>query len=365
MVKTSVPKDPIDQFLDKLPSQIAQEIIGNDGEVINRRRTLVSKGNEALRLLKAKNAMLMRRNEKPLTRAGLVVDFLCRQGYSYRQMSIPMTTLSDILGIKRKKDIEQMQTLVSSHLESSFQNSSRRRGQKRKQSTSSARSSSTSLPRGTKVSEPSLIKDLCIHLGPMISNTDLAASYAHKIFTTLTNISNNLLTDDISRNTKYYEAACLFLAVQRIEGSGDTKPKRATKKAMNKNNTEAGTENDEDVDMEEDQTLTKRDVMNAANLREATFNGTLKLVNDYIQNIDIPIPMSVTSSIIKDESSSAAEKVPKPPKKRVVSEKLEKWKRDTLKNARDNASKSSVATDAQELIRIAADEVLQKYGINA
>lgn len=377
MVSTA-PKDPIDLFLDKLPSNVMHEIIGNDSEALGRRLNLASKGAEALRILKAKKAVLINR-ERPIVRAGLVVDFLCRQGFSYRQTSIPTQTLSDLLGVKKKKDIEQLQAIISSHLQSSFQRNARQ-SQKRKQSSSIANKRGELSHESQAFESTNLVRDLCIKLGPVISNAELAASYAQILFDTLTNnipnSSNNkrhsrenrLIMDDISRNTEYYEAACLFLAVQKIEGTDDRKPNGQPSNAKSKKDPKIGTsskdDSDEDnpeLDVDEDRALTRMDIIHAANLREGMFNDTLAVVSDYIQDVNIPIPINTAvdqvSSIITEHvrSTVAATNASKPSKKlRVVSEKFEDWKQDTLKGK---------AADDDELLQTAADEVLCKYGI--
>lgn len=376
---TTAPKDPIDQFLDKLPSNLMQEIIGNDSEALGRRLNLVSKGSEALRILKAKKAVLTNK-ERPIIRAGLVVDFLCRQGLSFRQTSIPTQTLSDLLGVKKRKDIEQMQALICSHLESSFQKSSSRQGQKRKQSSSLANKRSES-QNESQILGTNLVRDLCIRLGPIISNAELAASYAQRLFDTLANNipgnstgkrhsrENRLIMDDISRNTEYYEAACLFLAVQKIEGTDDSRkpiswqPSKATNKKDPKGLITSKEDSDEDnieLDVDDDRALTRMDIINTANLREGMFNDTLAVVSDYIQDVSIPIPMNTAvdqdSSIMSQQVSStaAAADASNPSKKRrMVSETFEKWKQDTLEGKADDL----------ELLQMAADEVLRKYDI--
>ena len=355
----SRPSDPIEQFLNKLPAHIIQEIIGNDSNASTRRRTLVTKGGEALRILKAKRAVLTTK-ERPLTRAGLVVDFLCHQGYCCNQTSIPLQTLSELLNIKRKKDVEQNQALVNSYLEASFRIKPDKRGQKRK---------NASIQDSKVVTSTNLIKELCIRLGPMISNAEFAASYAQQLFIVLTNSSNNkghsrefyLLMDDISRNVEYYEAVCLYLAVQKMEGPDYMKTKRHTKKAPNKKGNESlsveensdAEENEDEMDMHEDRTLSERDIINAANLREGMFRDTLECVKDYMKDTDIPIVIgNIAAPDAVSTQSGGAPDASKQSKKHVNSEKYEHWKGDILK-------KACVGQD----IATAADEVLQRFGI--
>lgn len=386
MAKTSAPADPINQFLDKLPPNIVKEIIGNDCDASTRRRKLVMKGGEALRILKAKGAVLANK-EKPGVRAGLVVDFLCRQGQVCCQTSIPVQILSEVLNVRGKKNIEQMQALVSSHL-SSLQKNSNRSVQKRKLSDSSLHSSTVSSNNST-IGSPStttLIRDLCIQLGPMIPNAELAASYAQKLFSTLTNESNEkrhsreqiLLMDDISRNQEYYEAACLFLAVQKIEGSDYQKPKAQKKKVQTKKGTQTVSiteESDEDNDeeMDEDQTLSERDIISAAKLREGMFKDTLECVNGYIQDGEVPFltsssalgPVSLANTV-NETSSVVPEDACMLLKNRADSEKFIKWKHNTLKRAmqmHSEQSNPSADLDETELLKIAADDLLKKFDI--
>ena len=368
MSQTSAPNDAIEEFLNKLPTSIQQEILGNDSDASkNHRRLLNQKGGEALRILKAKKATLAK-TDRPIIRAGLVVDFLCRQGEICRSTCIPVAILSAVLGVKNKKNIEQMQALVSSHLTSSLQKKSNyRRGEKRKLNDASARGStgpsSSQYPPKKAMSQPTdLISDLCIRLGPLIPNIELASSYARTLFHTLTNISNTLLMDDISRNVEYYEAVCLFLAVQRMEGSDDPKSKQLARKASKKSKPECNKEdgieeNDGEEDIiDEDQTLCETDIVTSANLREGMFSQVLQCVNKYIRGVDIPKHASLCTI------AEPVVDVPKQSKRRVVSEKYSKWKHDTLKSACNQEDESSSSHD-RDLLQIAADEVLQKFSI--
>lgn len=365
MSQTSAPNDAIEEFLNKLPTSIQQEILGNDSDASkNHRRLLNQKGGEALRILKAKKATLAK-TDRPIIRAGLVVDFLCRQGEICRPTSIPVAILSTVLGVKNKKNIEQMQALVSSHLMSSLQKkSNHRRGEKRKLNDASARGSTgpSQYPKKAMSESTDLISDLCIRLGPLIPNIELASSYARTLFYTLTNISNTLLMDDISRNVEYYEAVCLFLAVQRIEGSDDPKSKQLARKASKKSKPESNKEdgieeNDGGEDMiDEDQTLCETDIVTTANLREGMFSQVLQCVNKYIQGVDIPKHASLCTI------AEPVVDVPKQSKRRVISEKYSKWKHDTLKSACNQEDTSSSSHD-RDLLQIAADEVLQKFSI--
>jgi hypothetical protein len=156
--------------------------------------------------------------------------------------------------------------------------------------------------------------------------------------------------------------------VQKIEGTDDRKPNGQPSNAKSKKDPKIGTsskdDSDEDnpeLDVDEDRALTRMDIIHAANLREGMFNDTLAVVSDYIQDVNIPIPINTAvdqvSSIITEHvrSTVAATNASKPSKKlRVVSEKFEDWKQDTLKGK---------AADDDELLQTAADEVLCKYGI--
>ena len=392
MVKSTAPPNPIDQFLDKLPSHTLHEILGNGSDASNRRRNIIiSKGGEALRILKARKAVLGK-NEKPITRAGLVVDCLCRQGQFGHPVSIPVQTLSTVLNLKGKKNVEQMQSLVSSHLESYVQkNNGNRRGQKRKSDSSSTRGSEVTPSNdnsATMSAFMSYARDLCIRLGPMIPNAEMAASHAQKLFHTLTSTSidsnnkqHSMLMDDISRNLEHYEAACLFLAVHRIEGTEFQKTKRQSNHAQKKKGSKSSSnreelygdddENSEESDVDENQTLTESLIVNAANLREGLFTQILDKVNEYIEDVEVPISSSTTtlSGVVSSGTAvhepiinnDAAMDVANRSKKKKASEKFTRWKQDRLQKVYE--SYSSSVSDEKEILQSAADDVLRQFGV--
>ena len=207
-----------------------------------------------------------------------------------------------MFGVKSKKHIEQMQALVSSHLNGTFhQKSNHQRGEKRKlNGASTSGSTSSQYPTKAMSLSTNLVSDLCIRLGPLIPNIELSSSYARTLFDTLIKKTNNLLMDDISRNVEYYEAVCLFLAVQRMEGSDDPKSKQFARKASKKSKPESikedyTEENDGEANnmMDEDQSLCEKDIITSANLREGMFTQVLECVKKYTQDIDIPVHASL------------------------------------------------------------------------
>ncbi|KAL3785083.1 hypothetical protein HJC23_001461 [Cyclotella cryptica] len=395
----STTRSPIDLFLDKLPATIIQEIIGSDCDSLQRRRSLVTKGEEALRILKARKAVLAKK-ESPITRAGLVVDYLCRQGQNdgstcYLRTSIPATVLLHALNIKGKKHVEQMQAMVSSHLEASSQKNSTQPTHKRKWNSYDhpAPDSRNISSNGPTASFPStdLIRDLSIRLGPMIPNAELAASYAHQVFRALISYSNHsaftggpdskhrhMLMSDVSRNVKYYEAACFFLAVQKIEGSTHPTSKRATKTNPSKISAKPSStmeESDADnsyeqVDTDEDVTLHEMDIIKAANLREGMFNEVIECVKSYIQDIDVSLSTCKPDNLVSSLPEGSSANAPMASKKQPVNEKYEKWKHDVLEKAKVAArrmlqNERSVITsdfDDKELLQAAADEIFRKIG---
>jgi hypothetical protein len=397
--RPSTTRSPIDLFLDKLPATIIQEIIGSDCDSLLRRRSLVTKGEEALRILKARKAVLANK-ENPIARAGLVVDYLCRQGQNdgstcYRRTSIPVNVLLQALNIKGKKHAEQMQAMVSSHLDTSFQNNPIQPTQKRKWSSydSPAHISSNTSSLGATKALPStdLMKDLSIRLAPLIPNAELVASYAHKVFHALISYSNQsafngrlhsnhhqMLRNDVSRNVEYYEAACFFLAVQKIEGSTHPRRNRLSTANASKNfakpssTTEEsdGEDNHQQVDTDEDLTLNEMDIIKAANLREGMFNEVIECVKSYIQNVDFSFSISKPNSQLSSLSEGSPANAPTSSKKHAVNEKYTKWKQDILEKAKEAARRlkheSSDTTrefEDEELLHAAAGEVFCKFGL--
>ncbi|KAL7517408.1 hypothetical protein ACHAWX_002475 [Stephanocyclus meneghinianus] len=393
-------RSAVDLFLDKLPATIIQEIIGSDCDSLLRRRSLVTKGEEALRILKARKAVLANK-ENPVIRAGLVVDYLCRQGQydgstCYRRTSIPVNILLQALNIKGKKHLEQMQAMVSSHLDTSFQKNPTQPTQKRKWSSynSPAQYSSNTSSLGTSKALPptDLIKDLSIRLAPLISNAEMVASYAHEVFHALISYSNQsasngkphsnlhqMLRNDVSRNVEYYEAACFFLAVQKIEGSTHpslTKPStvNASKNFAKPSSTTEESDGEDDhqqVDTDEDLTLNEMDIIKAANLREGMFNEVIDCVKSYLQNFDTSFSMIKPNSQLSSLSEGSPANASVSSKKHAVNEKYTKWKHDILKNAKEAArrtlkNESSDITrefEDEELLHAAAGEVFRKFGL--
>jgi hypothetical protein len=289
-----------------------------------------------------------------------------------------------------------MQAMVSSHLDTSFQNNPTQPTQKRKWSSydSPAQISSNTSSLGTTKALPSteLIKDLSIRLAPLIPNAELVASYAHKVFHALISCSNQsafngrphsnhhqMLRNDVSRNVEYYEAACFFLAVQRIEGSTQPRLNRLSTANASKNfakpssTTEEsdGEDNHQHVDTDEDLTLNEMDIIKAANLREGLFNEVIECVKSYIQNVDISFSISKPNSQLSSLYEGSPANAPTLSKKHAVNEKYTMWKHDTLEKAKEAArrtlkNESSDTTrefEDEELLHAVASEVFRKFGL--
>ena len=131
MSKKGAHKSNIDIVLDKLQSNIHIQLFGFASQLepdyIRRRGILISKCEEALRILKSKRVSLIKDN--PIVRAALVIDYLSRNVSSdnsssnnvcYMQTNIPIPALAKTVGFNKKADIkklETMQTLIASYLD--------------------------------------------------------------------------------------------------------------------------------------------------------------------------------------------------------------------------------------------------------
>jgi len=364
---------------------------GNDNAIKRRRATLISHGNEALRILDSKRVNLGKKENRTI-RAALVIDYLVRNVKSrhtnnnnnnnnsknasrmmYFRSSIPMTVLMSILGLNnttnRKKDLENMQTLLGSYLEntviaikiassgdgSNKQNTLRNLRKRSADGTITADVSKLNsdaimdtTPTTTTTSS-SLIRDLCINLGPLIPDAEFVFKYATKLFDALANNANvkkkssrssssscqreqDWLRQDMVRCLDCYEGACFYLAVKESEGANynDVLKKKASakitlknqqkKEEVKKKNVDGGgggrddglnnsnnhnnnigdqddgddDEDDED-DTDDDRPMTEMDVVMAACLSERTFKTVLDYVKKYAQDIVISLDDTTTT----------------------------------------------------------------------
>lgn len=329
----------------------------NDNDIKRRRETLISHGNEALRILDSKRVYLGNKENRTI-RAALVIDYLVRNIRShdnshtdnsmYFRSSIPMQTLMSILGLKnnRKKDFENMQTLLGSYLDKTAiaaritssgdgSNSQNTMGSLRKRSAdgttvASVNSNAIDLATSNKTTTTtSLIRDLCINLGPLITDADFVFKYATKLFYALANNANvkknqreqDWLRQDMNRFLDCYEGACFYLAVKESEGGNynDVLKKKARAKLTLKNqqkkeevktkNTDdggrredgsnnhhnngdqddGGDDQDDEDDTDDDRPMNEMDVVMAACLSEGTFKTVLDYVKKYAQDIVISL----------------------------------------------------------------------------
>lgn len=345
MSKKGAHKSNIDIVLDKLQSNIHIQLFGFASQLepdyIRRRGILISKCEEALRILKSKRVSLIKDN--PIVRAALVIDYLSRNVSSdnssnnvcYMQTNIPIPALAKTVGFNKKADIkklETMQTLIASYLDGSSIGKQRGRRNnkqtKRKYDKSILSSSqafgttSSSTAASSSLSPTNLIRDLCIQLGPMIPDADFATSYAIKLFELLSSmdgidslqqqqqqsntntleskrrISRYQLINDMKHYQEEYEAACFYLAVKKSEGesfhlsnSKKAAAAAATSKSVSKSTkkkSSKGLEDEEDVEddaidnnEDDDRPLNEQDIIRAANLQE----GMFKQVLDYLRKI--------------------------------------------------------------------------------
>jgi hypothetical protein len=153
-----VPRSHVDIVIDKLHPSIHTSLFGSSSSSSNtsnsnnnsiddddcnydpnrrRRACLVAHANEALRLLQAKRAHFGVK-DKPLVRAALVIDYLCRNATThnnttnaldtsnvcnYHRTTIPTAMLASVAGFtsskKDKQILEVMQTVLAEHLDDS------------------------------------------------------------------------------------------------------------------------------------------------------------------------------------------------------------------------------------------------------
>ena len=355
MSKKGAHMSNIDIVLDKLQSNIHIQLFGFASQLepdyIRRRGILISKCEEALRILKSKRVSLIRDN--PIVRAALVIDYLSRNVSSdnsssnnvyYMQTNIPIPALAKTVGFNKKADIkklETMQTLIASYLDGS--SIGKQRGRRNNKQTkrkfdksvlSSSRAfgaTSSSTAASSSLSPTNLIRDLCIQLGPMIPDADFATSYAIKLFELLSSMdginslqqqqqqSNTKTLDSSRRISRYqlindmkhyqeeYEAACFYLAVKKSEGESShlSNSKKATAAAATsksvskstKKKSSKGLEDEEDLEddamddnEDDDRPLNVEDIIRAANLQE----GMFKQVLDYLRKILAQGTVSIT-----------------------------------------------------------------------
>jgi hypothetical protein len=291
-----------------------------------------------------------------------------------------------------------MQEMISAHFEASYKKRHAQTKTKKRSADALAQSSSTIQTQSQKKVSLStdLVKDLCILLGPMISNANLTATYAQKIFDALTNYNGGhlkkyeMVASDVSRNQEYYEAACFFLAVQKIEGGySQSKAKRLSKKAQKKKgtkssstNTASDAEDDEDSDMDEDRPLNEMDVIRAASLREGMFDSVLNCVKSFINDVEISweVAPPVTAAAPAEKSSVIPQSEPgnstanptkqQPPiddEESSIDKDYEEWKRELLEEAKEEARQKLREQKGdpsdRELIKFAAEDVLRQFNM--
>lgn len=351
MSKKGAHKSNIDIVLDKLQSNIHIQLFGFASQLepdyIRRRGILISKCEEALRILKSKRVSLIKDN--PIVRAALVIDYLSRNVSSdnsnnvcYMQTNIPIPALAKTVGFNKKADIkklETMQTLIASYLDGS--SIGKQRGRRNNKQTkrkfdksvlSSSRATgatSSSTAVSSSLSPTNLIRDLCIQLGPIIPDADFATSYAIKLFELLSSMdginslqqqqqqSNTNTLDSSRRVSRYqlindmkhyqeeYEAACFYLAVKKSEGessnlSNSKRAAAATSKSVSKSTkkkSSKGLEDEEDleddanVNEDDDRPLNVEDIIRAANLQEGMFKQVLDYLRKILAEGTVSIPL--------------------------------------------------------------------------
>ena len=298
----------IEHFLSKLQSKhpdFQTKLFGSytsssnssntNDNVKKRRATLISHGNEALRILKSKRVYLGSKDNQ-MTRAALVIDYLLRNVRSnndtnnssrrmYFRSSIPMSILMPIIGgtNQPKKDFEQMQMLLGSYLDktviatkiasgggdssssSNKQNAERNLRKRNADGTAASTTTNSSVNEyaaaaAAALAPTGLIRDLCINLGPLIPDAEFVFKFATKLFNVLANnvssskkknnnnkssssssqrerLEQNWLRKDMARFLECYEGACFYLAVKESEGASynDVLKKKASAKITLKN----------------------------------------------------------------------------------------------------------------------------------
>jgi hypothetical protein len=389
--KAAAPRSNVDAVIDRLHPTIQASLFGpsykHDPNAIRRRASLVADANESLRLLRARRANLgPRDNAGGVLRAALVVDYLCRnaptatndilspndRATTYRRAMLPATVLALAGGMsnstKDRRAMEVMQTVLSSHLDGSSVGE-RLRGHRRgdldgddvdggrrttrgkrdaptsaveTSTTAGAATSSRTAPATSTHRPTDLIRDLCIRLGPMISDAEVVASCAIGTFRRLASgahvvgrtndddrddddddheddgggasssakrrrrFSAYELRMDVERHRSYYEAACFYLAVKWSEGDnardlvrGRRRADRADRKdgematgecadgRTDEDGRGGGNEEEDDDDADDERHLTEADVISEANLLGGTFRDVLACVRETTTGMSI------------------------------------------------------------------------------
>jgi hypothetical protein len=196
------------------------------------------------------------------------------------------------------------------------------------------------------------------------------------------------LRRDMQRHQEYYEAACFFLAVKRIEGEnsryfirGSNRNRtaaaaansKATKKDDERGDGADGSEEDgggDDDDVDDERHLTEMDVITEANLLEGTFNTVLGCVRDLTNGMSISLTVAGDRAGGTSGGSSALFKVAgekggndggnrmDPPRSA-----FEQWKDRVLREAKMAATKETGRRDDGDWLTRAADQVLQRAGL--
>eukprot|EP00986_Skeletonema_menzelii_P003738 scaffold1185_cov143-Skeletonema_menzelii.AAC.32 len=305
-----------------------------------------------MRLLTVKKAHLDRK-ENPTIRAALIIDYLVRNVRNennpkmYSRASIPIDVLMKVvkLGRVKKKELGKMQMILEEYLEStsiatkisndgrSKSNTQPTRNLRKRNADGIHVSTNSAAPYESVISPTGLIRDLCINLGPLISDAEFVFKYATRLFEALSNKASNkksssssqqrvqeMLRQDMVRFLECYEGACFYLAVKESEGANynDVLKKKASAKISLKNqqkkeevkkknnsgsegrkedgpkNGNNGDQNDDvdqddEDDIDDDRPMNEMDVVTAACLSERTFKEVLVEVKKYAQDIVISL----------------------------------------------------------------------------
>lgn len=385
----------------------------------------MARAEEALRLLNIKRVRLLKDNA--MVRAALVIDYLSRNATTYQeptasqyfQTIIPISMLADTIGFNNKKDrnkLQSMQTVIASYLDGTSidqrkkvserndftQNHSRKRNHSDTEPILGQSDATTVDGTKTTMIKPtSLVKQLCIQLGTMISDAEFVNSHALQLFrevqratttasaATDTKRSKYQLYKDIERNQVYYEAACFYLAVMKsesgshvlirennkkssIERRKDTKPRK-------KGNQLHNDMDDNDMEeyqhgFEEERPLNELDVIREANLLEGTFRTILAFVHNSTKDGD----MNQRSSNIGDGRGASTNGLFELPGEngRVAGNQdlrksnshcnalFEVWKERVLHQAKMSVQEQMKDGDSEgDWLSLAAEEVLGQAGL--
>ncbi len=438
--KAGGPKGNVDIILDKLQPNIQAQLFGSptydDSSNTScrrrrRRASLVSHAEEALRLLNIKRVRLLKDNA--MVRAALVIDYLSRNAEAsneskacqYSQTAIPIAMLANVIGFTNKKDVnkfQSMQTVIASYLDGTSIDQRKKVAERKKtQNRSRKRDHSDTAPllgqgdattaaTGTKITTgikpSSLIRQLCIQLGTMISDAEFVTSYAEQLFSevqsttttleTAMNCSKREMYNDIERNQVYYEAACFYLAVKKNEGdrshslvkdttTAHRKERRRKGNHLHQGLNEDDVEEDHEVEVEEERPLNEFDVIREANLLERTFRTVLTCVRGWAQGFAFSLNSDMSRDSRSGSNASGDGNGDSTKRLFVVPDMMdgvaddqggrkcnphrdtifEQWKKKVLHDAKMSVQEHMKEGDKQgDWLSIAAEEVLSKAGLN-